>query len=64
MPWSITPLMVNVIIPKYLQHGFYFPNMLDGEFAICLVDYANRTYCSYRQMSLPPNLFGMPSDGW
>ena len=29
------------IIPKYLQHGFYFPNMLDGEFAICLVDYAN-----------------------
>ena len=29
------------IIPKYLQHGFFFPNMLDGEFAICLVDYAN-----------------------
>lgn len=29
------------IIPKYLNHGFYFPMMLDGEFAICLVDYEN-----------------------
>lgn len=30
------------IIPRYLQYGFYFPKHLDGEFAICLVDYANR----------------------
>ncbi len=29
------------IIPKYLNHGFFFPRMLDGEFAVCLVDYAN-----------------------
>ncbi len=29
------------IIPKYLTYGFHFPMMLDGEFAICLVDYAN-----------------------
>ena len=30
------------IIPRYLQYGFYFPKHIDGEFAICLVDYANR----------------------
>lgn len=30
------------IIPRYLQYGFFFPMHVDGEFAICLVDYANR----------------------
>lgn len=29
------------IIPKYLEHGFSMPTLLDGEFAICLVDYKN-----------------------
>jgi len=29
------------IIPRYLEHGFSMPNVLDGEFAICLVDYKN-----------------------
>lgn len=27
------------IIPRYHEHGFMMPNLLDGEFAICLVDY-------------------------
>ena len=48
------------IIPKYLQHGFYFPNMLDGEFAICLVDYANERIVLSSDV-FAPNLFGMPS---
>ena len=30
------------IIPRYLEHGFLMPNVLDGEFAICLVDYKNQ----------------------
>lgn len=27
------------LIPRYLEYGFSMPNFLDGEFAICLVDY-------------------------
>jgi asparagine synthetase B (glutamine-hydrolysing) len=30
------------IIPRYLEYGFSMPNTLDGEFAICLVDYKNK----------------------
>ena len=30
------------IIPRYLEYGFLMPNFLDGEFAICLVDYKNQ----------------------
>ncbi len=29
------------IIPRYLEHGFLMPRILDGEFALCLVDYKN-----------------------
>jgi asparagine synthetase B (glutamine-hydrolysing) len=32
----------HIIIPRYFQYGFRMPNMLDGEFAICLVDYRNQ----------------------
>ena len=32
----------KVIIPRYFQYGFRMPRHLDGEFAICLVDYRNQ----------------------
>jgi len=32
----------KMIIPRYFQYGFRMPNALDGEFAICLVDYRNQ----------------------
>ena len=32
----------HVLITRYFQYGFRMPTMLDGEFAICLVDYRNR----------------------
>ena len=32
----------HIIIPRYFQYGFRMPNALDGEFAICLVDYRNQ----------------------
>ena len=32
----------HVLITRYFQYGFRMPTMLDGEFAICLVDYKNK----------------------
>jgi len=32
----------KIIIPRYFQYGFRMPRHLDGEFAICLVDYRNK----------------------
>jgi len=32
----------KIIIPRYFQYGFRMPRHLDGEFAICLVDYKNK----------------------
>lgn len=32
----------HMIIPRYFQYGFQMPNMLDGEFSLCLVDYQNQ----------------------
>lgn len=32
----------KIIIPRYFQYGFRMPRHLDGEFAICLVDYRNQ----------------------
>ena len=32
----------HVLITRYFQYGFRMPTMLDGEFALCLVDYRNK----------------------
>jgi len=32
----------KIIIPRYFQYGFRMPKHLDGEFAVCLVDYKNQ----------------------